>query len=196
MSPKGIEDIGREPEAMKKAYAALKDLGREEQTRVLEWLVKKLDVGFALLQSEAGRLGGQGGPQQPPLGGLGIGQSPPGPPPTSKVFLNQKKPTSNVERVACLGYYLTHHRSLPLFKTADLTKLNTDAAQPKISNPSQAVKDATKSQYLTAAGGGKKQITSRGEALVEALPDETKVKQALTENPLIKYRPKKKTKKS
>jgi hypothetical protein len=73
------------------------------------------------------------------------------------------------------------------FKTADLTKLNREAAQPLIGNPAQAVDNATKiSQYLTQAGGGKKQITPRGEAVVDALPDREKVKAALIEIPLVK----------
>jgi hypothetical protein len=37
-------------------------------------------------------------------------------------------------------------------------------------------------RYLMAAGGGKKQITNLGEAIVEALPDREAVKQAIAEN--------------
>ena len=50
-----------------------------------------------------------------------------------KEFLLEKKPSTDVERVACLAYYLTHYRSTPHFKTLDLSKLNTEAAQVKFS---------------------------------------------------------------
>ena len=45
-----------------------------------------------------------------------------------KEFLFQKQPKTDVERVACLAYYLTHYRGTPHFKTVDISKLNTEAA--------------------------------------------------------------------
>jgi hypothetical protein len=107
---------------------------------------------------------------------------------TPKQFLALKKPKTQYERVACLAYYLTYNRQTPQFKTANISKLNTEAAQTRLSNPAVAVMHATNTyQYLTAAGGGKKQITTVGEALVDALPDRAKVAQAMAEE-----RPKKK----
>jgi hypothetical protein len=50
-----------------------------------------------------------------------------------KEFIVQKDPRTDIERVACLAYYLTHYRDMPHFKTIDLSKLNTEAAQPKFS---------------------------------------------------------------
>jgi hypothetical protein len=40
-------------------------------------------------------------------------------------------------------------------------------------------------RYLSAAGGGKKQITLLGEAIVEALPDRAKVAEAIAEHNLL-----------
>lgn len=88
-----------------------------------------------------------------------------------KEFLLQKNPQTDVERVACLAYYLTHYRGIPHFKTADISKLNTEAAQVKFSNATVSVNNATKLHYLTTAGKGNKQITSIGEQFVLALPD-------------------------
>src|SRR5205823_6140877 len=83
-----------------------------------------------------------------------------------KQFVTSKKPNTQYERVACLAYYLTHVRSTPQFKTADITKANTEAAAPKIANPSQIVGDTTKTYgYLSSAGKGNKQITALGEAV-------------------------------
>src|SRR5690349_15916926 len=51
-----------------------------------------------------------------------------------KDFLLEKQPRTDVERIACLAYYLTHYRSTPHFKTIDLSVLNTEGAQPKFAN--------------------------------------------------------------
>ena len=92
--------------------------------------------------------------------------------PTPKEFMLQKKPNTNIERVACLAYYLTHHRDTPEFNTIDINKLNTEAAQAKLSNPSNAVKHAVSAGYLAAATKkGMKQLSGPGEQYVEALPD-------------------------
>ncbi len=102
--------------------------------------------------------------------------------PSPKLFMSQKKPASEIERITCLAYYLTHYRNVQAFKTRDLTKLNTEAAQPGFSNPAVFTRNADNAQYLSKAGQGTKQITTLGEALVEALPDREKVKIAIAEN--------------
>ncbi len=88
-----------------------------------------------------------------------------------KDFLWQKQPKTAVERVACLAYYLTHYRETPFFKTLDISRLNTEAAQTKFSNPAMAVNDAYKTKYLVAAEKGNKQLSAMGEQFVRALPD-------------------------
>jgi hypothetical protein len=64
--------------------------------------------------------------------------------PSPKEFLFEKHPKTDVERIACLAYYLTHYRDMPQFKTLDLGKLNTEAAQIKFSNTAYASDNATK----------------------------------------------------
>jgi hypothetical protein len=116
---------------------------------------------------------------------------------TPKQFLAAKRPETNYERMACLAYYLTRMRNTSQFKTRELSELNTEAAQPRLSNAAVFVTDATsKYQYLSAAGGGKKQITARGEALVDALPDREAVQRALDEHPIGGRRKAKNAKKS
>jgi len=112
---------------------------------------------------------------------------------TPKAFMKAKKPSLDTERVTCLAYYLTHARNIQHFKTADITKLNTEAAQPALSNTTVAVDNATRtSQYLTSAPGRKKQITPLGEAIVEALPNHDAVKAAIADHGKIKRRKKSK----
>jgi hypothetical protein len=93
-----------------------------------------------------------------------------------KQFLLEKQPSNDIERVACLAYYLTHFRNMPEFKTLDISKLNTEAAQPKFSNPSVPVDNATRRGYLVATSGWGKQIGALGEQFVQALPDREAVK--------------------
>ena len=114
---------------------------------------------------------------------------------TPKQFLLEKRPKLEVERVTCLAYYLTHFRDTPEFKTKEITLLNREAAQPPLGNPAMAVSNAAHlSQYLVATSGGKKQLTSRGEALVDALPDRERVRETLEANPLMGRKRRKGTK--
>jgi hypothetical protein len=88
-----------------------------------------------------------------------------------KEFLFEKKPQTNIERVASLAYYLTHYRDQPHFKTLDLSKLNTEAAQPKFTNAAYATNDALKAGLLAQASKSQRQISALGEQFVLALPD-------------------------
>ena len=106
-----------------------------------------------------------------------------------KEFLFQKKPQSDVERVVVLAYYLTHYKDTPHFKTLDISKLNTEAAQAKFSNAAYAVDNATKYGYLVQASKGSKQLSAAGELFVEALPDREAAKQAFkAERPKRKFK--------
>jgi hypothetical protein len=96
-----------------------------------------------------------------------------------KEFVMQKQPRTDVERVACLAYYLTHFRNTPYFKTVDVSKLNVEAAQSKMSNPAMAVDNATKTGYLAPGTKGNKQLSAPGELFVQALPDRDAAKSAM-----------------
>jgi hypothetical protein len=171
---------------MDTALSALSGLESDEQRRVLIWLIDKLKLsgsvslgtpapGAPTVLQPAGGAGGSGS-------GAGL---------TPKQFMAQKKPKTDAERMACLAYFVTQHRGTAVFKTKVLTDLNKAAAGTPFSNPGVAANNAALAHYLAAAGGGTKQITVRGEALVEALPDREKAKVALEENPARKRKPKK-----
>jgi hypothetical protein len=96
--------------------------------------------------------------------------------PTPKQFLLQKAPQTDVERIACLAYYLTHYRQTPHFTTLDLAKLNTEAAQPKFSNTAYAAANAANAGYLASATKTQRQISAAGEQFVIALPDRATAK--------------------
>ncbi|MGH7510023.1 MAG: hypothetical protein ACREMZ_11180 [Gemmatimonadales bacterium] len=101
---------------------------------------------------------------------------------TPKQFMDQKRPKRHIDRIACLAYYLTHNKGTPQYKTVDLTALNTEARQPRFTSASVHVENAVKADLLTSVGKGMKAITSRGEALVEALPDQARVDKVMEEH--------------
>ncbi len=98
-----------------------------------------------------------------------------------KEFLFEKRPQSDVDRIACLAYYLTHYRGTAHFKTLDLSKLNTEAAQLKLSNAAYAVDNATKRGFLVPASKGAKQLSTLGEIYVQALPDQAGARAAIAD---------------
>lgn len=97
-----------------------------------------------------------------------------------KDFLHEKKPKTGIERVACLAYYLAHYRDTLHFKTVEISKLNTEAAQLKFSNPANSVANASASGLIVSAGKGTKQISAIGERFVDALPNRDEAKAVLT----------------
>lgn len=98
---------------------------------------------------------------------------------TPKQFLNDKQPRTDVERVACLAFYLTHYRDMPEFTTLDISKINTEAAQRKLANAAVAVNNAMQYGYLAPAGKGTKQISAAGERYVQSLPDYEAAKEVM-----------------
>ena len=165
-----------ELKAMQSAFDALEPLDDEQRTRALRWIIDALGVSGSV-DGGAAQTGGAEGEDVVSGGDDQDTISP-------KRFLAEKKPTTAVERIACLAYILTHFRDTPKFKTKDLADMNTEAAGHKFANASRDVDNADrKSGFLVSAGAGKKQISVRGEALVEALPDRDAVKQALADHP-------------
>jgi hypothetical protein len=96
--------------------------------------------------------------------------------PTPKQFLLEKAPQTDVERIACLAYYLTHYRNTPHFTTLELAKLNTEAAQPKFSNTAYAATNAANAGYLASATKTQRQLSAAGEQFVITLPDRAAAK--------------------
>src|SRR5437016_2672472 len=106
----------RELEAMNTAFGALSELDADERLRVMEWLLRRLDVSGATAKlqvpSRVEARSPEGAPRASPLAGAA---------PSVRDFVAEKRPVTDVERVTCLAYYLTHYRGLPVFKTRDIT---------------------------------------------------------------------------
>ena len=91
----------------------------------------------------------------------------------------ERAPKTDVERIACLAYYLTHYRGTPHFKTLDISALNTEAAQPKFSNTAYSTNNAVKLGYIVPSTKGQRQLSGLGERFVRALPDRNAAKEVL-----------------
>jgi hypothetical protein len=185
-----------ELEATKAALQALESLDQEQAGRALRWLAEIRGVS---IQSSAAATA-----PLPPFSAVPMTSAPPyhvapgqyapgtddGPPVSPKEFLASKRPKSGAERIACLAFYLAEFRNTPRFKTSDIVLLNTQAAQHKLGNPSRDVDNAERSSgYLASAGAGTRQISTRGEALVRALPDRGAVDEALKDHPVRRRKP-------
>ncbi|NEB95209.1 hypothetical protein [Streptomyces bauhiniae] len=176
LTPKA-PNAGLELKAMHTSFAVLSQLESEERTRAVRWLMDALGMNGHTPGTETA------GSNLPPAGNAPVSGAAEETP-SARVFMTQKKPASLVERIACLAYYLTVYRGTPHFKTSDLVLLNTEAAAPRFGNASRDADNADRQNgYLVSAGKGIKQLTPRGEAMVQALPDRGAVKAALEEHP-------------
>ncbi len=164
MSAKKNIDVA---ETLSRVIAALADLTPEEQQNLLDTVATWYKLQAPKTGNRPTKLvSGSASVLSTPGGGFSQDREI-----SPKEFLFQKQPQTDVERVACLGFYLTHYRNMPHFKTIDISKLNTEAAQRKMSNAAVAVDNSTKQNYLAPATKGNKQLSAQGELFVQALPD-------------------------
>jgi hypothetical protein len=167
--PMSTSEPTNEVTILQQLLEALRPLSREARQRLLQTVATFFEVQ---LPSDR-KAPGTGQPITPTL------QFSDHPSMSPKQFLMEKDPRTDIERVACLAFYLTHYRDVPHFKTIDISKLNTEAAQVKFSNAAYAVDNATKAGYLVSATKGNKQLSAIGEQFVQALPDREAAKQLL-----------------
>ena len=170
------DDTPSDEQLLYTAFQQLADavlpLKRELRERALAMLAAFVGRNLNDGSGDAGATRPAGHRSPPPI------QIAPREPPSPKDFLFQKQPTMDIQRIACLAYYLTHYRNTPHFKTVDISKLNTEAAQRKFANASSSVNNATQASYLAPVSGGLKQLSAEGERFVDALPDQAAAKAA------------------
>lgn len=159
-----------EIDALSKVLGALSKLDDSGKQFVMRTAADRLGIAAPAKSGANGvGVGGVGGG----VGHAGgTGQTITDPNISAKHFMDQKRPEKDIEKVTCLAFYLAHNRATVHFKTADITALNTEAAQTALSNSTYALNNAESAGYLTSAGKrGHKQITAYGERIVTALPD-------------------------
>lgn len=160
--------------ALSAVIGALQPFDDEARRRIVDATVTFLRIG------RSGRTADTV-PFDPPRSGTGAQHAPfsENTQMSPKEFLLEKQPRTDVERVACLAYYLTHYRGSPHFRTLDLSVLNTEAAQPKFANTANSANNAVKLGYLVPSTKGQRQLSAVGERFVRALPDRDAAKAAL-----------------
>ncbi len=154
--------LSPEIEALNNVIFALEGLDATHQSWVLETAASRFGINMRGFLKSQPNIQFQGVVKSPDLRDSEI---------SPKDFLKAKDPKNDIQRAACLAFYLTYYRETPHFKSRDLSLLNMEAAGPRV-NMSRAVNNAmNQNRYLAVAGGGRKQITTLGEEIVNALPD-------------------------
>lgn len=91
-------------------------------------------------------------------------------------FVRLKQPANDVQRVACLVYFLTHTQNKLGFTSKEITQAHTDSGGSAI-NMTRALDNATRqTRYLSSRGRKEKQLTPLGEDAVNALPSQEAVR--------------------
>jgi hypothetical protein len=179
---KKADSATKETKAMDVTFKALIGLEPEIQLRVLAWLPQVLKLPTVPVAPAAP--GSPARPGTPVVLATPALAGTPGSQAHARSFMTLKRPRNMQERIACLAFYLTFFKDMPSFKTRGISQMNSEAGQSNLSNPAMFMKNAVKVQYLSSAGKGARQLTPRGEALVNGLPDRDKVAQALVDHPL------------
>lgn len=161
-------------QVLTEVLTALKKLDHEAQERLIQTVCTFLKLSPVSRKSESHSPGVSAPHNFPRPGSFSEDRSL-----SAKEFMLDKQPRTDVERVACLAYYLTHYANTPHFQTVDISKVNTEAAQVKFSNAAFAVNNAVQSGYLVPAPHGKKQLSAAGERFVQALPDRDAAKKVM-----------------
>lgn len=171
-------DSGREFKALQSVIAALQALDDESRMRIVDTVSTFFGLGRSRPRAQTGHIGAADVPSsedhRPPYPSFSEDRAL-----SPKEFLFQKQPRTDVERIAVLAFYLTHYRDTPHFKTLDLSKVNTEAAQPKFANAANSAANAVKQGYLVPSTKGNRQLSAAGERFVSALPDREEARAAM-----------------
>ena len=93
-----------------------------------------------------------------------------------KAFMRAKNPANDVQRVACLGFYIAETTSQAGFTAKQVADAHTNSGGSKF-NLSRAMDNATRSaKYLSNRTKHEKQLTTLGEDVVNALPNQQAVR--------------------
>lgn len=166
-----------EVEAVEAIHRALEPLDPEARARVLRSVTSLLEV--TTLPTLDNRPTSANISPPSPTVGTGIQ-----PQMSINAFIASKRPGNVYQRLACLAYFLEHHDQTVDVNAKDLATANSNARQANIPGTTNALSDATsKYEFFAPVGRGRKHLTSRGVAVVEALPDQEAVKRALQQHP-------------
>ncbi len=108
-------------------------------------------------------------------------------------FVSKKKPKDHYQRVAVIAFYLKFKEGKDEFKNAEMDKINTgQARQSKIGNIADVIAKAqNRYKFLTRGiSPATHQLSTLGEEVVSALPNQEEVTRLIKENKPHKKRKK------
>jgi len=160
-----------EVSVMQTVDEAFRDLEPDARQRIIDWVSAKYEITTKARVSQVATTEELGPTRSTPK--------------NIKNFMSEKRPQNSYQRVACLVYYLEKFDGVSEVGSAEIVKANADARLSRMTNPSLFIQHATHTYgYLTSLGKRKFAISARGEAVVEALPDEAKVEEVHNRLPL------------
>lgn len=152
-------------DAAKAISEQLKDMDKERQQRILRWVAESLGLPLHIKAHE--------GHVEKPAGHEQVLHIPP--PPSSgqvdvKIFVNSKKPKSDVQFATTIAYYYQFEANSAERKQTIDSKMLQDAARlcgrDRFKRPLMTLTNAKNQGYLDAAGRGEFRINTVGENLV------------------------------
>ncbi len=161
----------------------LQKLDPSDQSDVVAFALKQIGLNTTAIQYPVGDQKPGGGQQNTNLNGVSMAD-----------FVKSKKPANEYQRVAVIAYYREHNQNQKEFKNIEMSQANTtEARQPKISNITDVVTKARDRYKFLTKGTGKAthQLSTHGEDVVNALPDQGAVKQLIADSKSRKPRKKK-----
>ncbi|MBP7006092.1 hypothetical protein KBB27_03150 [Patescibacteria group bacterium] len=168
MKRKTLENRDVEAEAIAAITSVLKDVPDERKTAVLSFVSQRFggnDLGSA------------------PASHGGGGEIVASPADNIKAFLKGKNPANKYQQTAVLAYYLKKNNSEEQFGKESIETANQQAGGRTIDDITGTLNDAkNKYGFFGAGAGGKKILLAYGEDVVEALPNQEKVKALMKAN--------------
>jgi hypothetical protein len=165
MSSKSIDPA----EALKSVIAAIRDL----EPTMRNWVLQSAANMWQITVNPA--MGATGATGNPVINSIAGNPSPDVATALAakdvRAFIRLKKPDTDIERVACLGYFIVKTTGAAGFSAKEVKQAHVDSGGSAMNFP-RALDNATRrSKYLSNRGPREKQLTTLGEDVVEALPN-------------------------
>jgi hypothetical protein len=158
-------------DALKAVTTALEPLPDAEK----QWVLQSAASRWTLTVQVQNPAGGGGGPGAGVIGAQNDNLQAALTSKDARAFMRAKKPATDVQRVACLAYFHMKTTGQRTFTSEDIQSIHTDSGGSKM-NFTRALDNATRrSRYISTIRGREKQLTTLGEDVVDALPDQKKV---------------------
>jgi hypothetical protein len=164
MPKKSKEPIDPEAKAISQIILALDNIAPERKMFILDFVRRRIVTDFNLPAS---------GDIPEEISSTNVGDVK-----NVKAFLKLKAPTNDYQKSAVLAYYLRRHEQIDEVNAKDIFEANKEALGRLIDNIPSVLNDAKRKYgYFTDGTGGKKRLSAFGEDIVEALPNQERVKE-------------------